>query len=117
MNKLWQDVKPKNAVTEFAGSSLYRFDPFKLKSHTISSETSTSQQSTRVDLESSSPPTPRKMLQQAIIHAITPPASKTEQTLNNSKPKQVQDKTGEVLTGDNVAKRLYKEQQRAKLKK
>ena len=110
--KLWVKIKPSNAVAGFAGSVLYPLDRSRVQPRIVLSQVHPQQNNV--------PDTPRKILREAIILAITPsPSEETKAAMVNSKKKRkrVQAKAGEVLTAEDVIKRLKEEESAREEKK
>ena len=110
--KLWVKIKPSNAVAGFAGSGLYPLDRSRVQPRIVLSQVHPQQNNV--------PDTPRKTLREAIILAITPsPSEETKAAMVNSKKKRkrVQAKAGEVLTAEDVIKRLKEEESAREEKK
>ena len=111
LSKLWLKVKAENAVAGFVGSGLYPINPQKVKPRIVECN---------APIQPGNAESPRKLLRQAIINAVTPsPSDSTKSAMANShrKRKRVQAKAGEVLTDDEVVERLRKEEIARKTKK
>eukprot|EP00794_Sanderia_malayensis_P019809 gene19809-21749_t len=106
LSKLWSKIKPSNAVAGFSGSGLLPLDRKRVQPKIVDV-------SMEHQLSQTAPDTPRKLMKEAVIAAVTPsPSEQTKLAMLNSKKKRkrVQAKIGEVLTADDVVERLRIEQ-------
>ena len=97
-------IKPSDAVAGSADSGLYPLDRSRIEQRIVIFQDQSQKQSA-LD-------TPRK-LREIIVSAITPlPTEQKKSAMANSKKKrkQVQAKTGEVLTADDMIERLKEEE-------
>ena len=125
LNRLWEYKSADNRMGGFKGSGLWPFNDLAVNvEKCIEEEDMGTQPSPISTLDASygvvvtSPS--RIILRQAIINAIAPsPSAETELALKNSKRKRkrVQASHGEVLTTEQVAKRLRLEAEERKNKK
>lgn len=114
LKRLWQRLRPANAVNAFRGSGLYPSDRTAVRHRIVVPDNHSSAS------ESSAPLTPRKLMRKAILNSITPEQSaETQEALLQKKQKRrrVQDKHGEHLSTEPVARRLLLEQEAREAKK
>ena len=126
LKKMFEKIKPQNAVSGFKGTGLYPLNKNAISHRILITEkidqeqipgSSTNKESTQESEFSLN--SPLKDLKKAILHTHSPPPSaNTVLAMANStrKRKRVQNKCGEVLTTELVLERLAAEESDRKLK-
>ena len=126
LKKMFEKIKPQNAVSGFKGTGLYPLNKNAISHRILITEkidqeqipgSSTNKESTQESEFSLN--SPLKDLKKAILHTLSPPPSaNTVLAMANStrKRKRVQNKCGEVLTTELVLERLAAEESDRKLK-
>ena len=111
LNKLWQQLKPLNAINAFRGAGLYPPDR-QAVTHRIVAAGSSQNSPPNDEGDKIFVQTPQKALRTAILDVLSPTASEETVTAKKQKlrkRKRVQAKVGEVLTEESVLQRLEKE--------
>lgn len=110
IRKLWYKLSPQHAIAGFSGSGLYPVNKEAVRHRVVASAADDSSDPD----PPSQPPTPRKQLCRSILKVISPTASQetSDAQLNaKRKRKRVQATCGEVLTTEEVVKRLRLEEE------
>lgn len=123
VKQLIENVSKKNAMAGFRGTGLFPFNREAIQhrivvhsnpSHIQPQQNPDASQQSSTETTNSPATSPLKQLRQAIVNTPSPqPSSSTAEAMKNSqkKRKRVQAKVGEVLTTEQVAARLYTEEQ------
>ena len=121
LRRLWFTLSPDDGIAGFRGSCIVPLDMEKMKRHIVLPQLMQSpvrQNDNNNNIRN--PGTPNSAMRKAVQSVLAPEKSKdTEEILQNKSKKRtcVQAKTGEVLTTEVCARRLYLEQEARSAKK